>query len=447
MSDETLDRSREQPGSSRGARPGVIATFSSSATCWNPLPLVRGSLLVGRGAVPGDPRLSREHAQITRTAEGWHVRDLGSRNGTFVDGHPVNGEAVVASPRVIRLADSIFLPVDDVDRLAAPIRVREMVVGSTLAAALDAVGRAAATSRTMVLWGESGAGKEFAAREFHERGPHAKGPFVALNGAAIPQGLAERLLFGTKRGAYSGADADAAGQLQAADGGLLFLDEVADLDLGAQAKLLRVLETGEVLPLGAAKAQRVDVCVCVATHQRLRDAVAAGRFRADLLYRLAPPEIEVPPLRARRDEIAHHVADEIAKASLDLTAHATLVEACILRPWPGNVRELRRELQQAASLALAGDSERVRGEHLSAAAGRELLAQTQPSAEAPPAAAPEAPKKRRYVRWSMSMTRERIDRALAENHGSMAGAARSLGMNRSQLYREISRRSGGTESR
>jgi transcriptional regulator of acetoin/glycerol metabolism len=434
MLEETLESSREQPGKSSRARPGVIATFSAGATSWVVLPVPSSGLVVGRAPLPADPRLSREHAAISRTADGWRIRDLDSRNGTFVDGHAVHGTVTVPAPRVVRLADSIFIPVDDVDAFVPPRLERDMVVGPTLARALDAVARAAEHGKTLVLWGESGTGKELAARHFHERGPHAKGPFVALNGASIPPGLAERLLFGTKRGAYSGADADAIGPLQAADGGVLFLDEVVELDLGAQAKLLRVLETGEVLPLGAHKPQRVDVRVCVATHQRLREAVAAGRFREDLLYRLAPPQVDLPPLRARRDEIAHHVADEIAKASSDLAAHASLVEACLVRHWPGNVRELRREVREAAATAKAAGSDRVRREHLSQTAGLELDADDDPGTDEP-----RGPKKRPYVRWSASITREQIEHALAENHGNVAGAARSLGMNRSQLYREMAR--------
>jgi DNA-binding NtrC family response regulator len=235
------------------------------------------------------------------------------------------------------------------------------------------------------------------------------------------------------------------GQLQAADGGVLFLDEVAELELGAQAKLLRVLETGEVLPLGAQKPQRVDLRVCVATHENLRQAVAAGRFREDLYYRLTPPEVSLPPLRERVDEIAHHVVDEIAKASNDLAAHPTLIEACILRPWPGNVRELRREVRQAAAKAVAAGVARVRRQHLSPTAGLELSSERpEPAGEVAPERDPQ--KKRPYVRWSDSITSEQIQRALAESHGNVTEAARSLGMNRSQLYREMSRRSIGAGS-
>src|SRR6185436_14558171 len=152
--------------------------------------------------------------------------------------------------------------------------------------------------------------------------------------------------------------------------GVLFLDEGGELDLAVQAKLLRVLETREVMPLGASRGQIVDLRVCVATHRDLRAAVAAGRFRADLYHRIAPPEIILPPLRDRLDEIPWHVSAEIATVDPALAPHARLVEACLLRHWPGNVRELRKEIHHAAAHARVEGADRVRLEHLPETAGR-----------------------------------------------------------------------------
>jgi transcriptional regulator with GAF, ATPase, and Fis domain len=289
------------------------------------------------------------------------------------------------------------------------------------------------------LRGETGTGKELAARTFHSYGPHAKGPLVAVNCAAIPEGLAERLLFGAKKGAYSGAAEDAVGHIAAADGGVLFLDEVGELDLNVQAKLLRALETREVVPLGATSGKRVSVRVCVAPHRDLRAHVATGQVRADLYHRLAPPEVVLPALRERLDEIARHVVAEVATRGL--TAHARLVEACLLRPWPGNVRELRKEIRHATARALADAEQRVRLEHMSEAAGRSFeLDDTLPEQDSSPTpAAQEPPKRRSYIRWSQSMTRERIQQALADCSGNVAHAAKSLGMHRTQLYREMAR--------
>jgi transcriptional regulator with PAS, ATPase and Fis domain len=420
-----------------------------------PLSIVDRPLVLGRspgtpGALLPDERLSRRHAEIIHEADGrWTVRDCNSRNGTFVDGEPVHRSITVAAPRVIRLADTLLVATDDVrDSLPAPpASCESAVIGFRLAGALAEISSAARSSPTLMIRGESGTGKELAARTFHMEGAHAGGPFVAVNCAAIPEGLAERLLFGARRGAYSGAVSDAVGHLQAAHKGVLFLDEVAELDLQVQAKLLRAIETREVVPLGATSGHPVDLRICVATHRDLRAAVAADRFRADLYYRLAPPEVTMPPLRERLDEIPRHVLGEVSDVCSSLAPHVRLLEECMLRAWPGNVRELRKEIRNAAHRAVNGKSERVRVEHLAPMAGKGFPA----SPSETPAEDPEAaldgrvPRervgdgKRANVRWTGVLTREQIERALADARGNVASAARSLGMHRTQLYREMER--------
>ena len=271
----------------------------------------------------------------------------------------------------------------------------------------------------MVL-GESGAGKELAARAFHEarHGSAAAAPFVAVNCAAIPEGLAERLLFGARKGAYSGAASDAEGYIQAADRGTLFLDEIAELDPLVQAKLLRVLETREVLPLGASRPKRVEIGICAASHRRLRDEVAAGRFREDLYFRIGRPEVQIPPLRERLDEIPWFVARELRRVSPELSASVTFVERCALRPWPGNVRELQRELARAAHRALEAQAQVVEPEHLLDEAGMAVRA----SSSAP---------RPGLSRWS----EEEIRRALADHAGNVRATARALDVHRNQLRR------------
>ena len=297
------------------------------------------------GPMLPDERLSRSHFSVSHSDDGWVVRDLGSRNGTFVDGRAIEGECVAVSPRTIRAADTLVIPCNNLAGFRAVTGEEGLVVGWRMQEALAAVNRAAAASTTLLLSGESGTGKEVAARRFHPKGPNAQGPFVALNCATIPPGLAERLLFGATRGAYSGADADAAGHVRAADGGVLFLDEYGKLDPGVQAKLLRVIETQEYVALGATRPTQIAIRVCAATHMQLRRAVADGRFRSDLYHRIAPPEVVLPPLRARLDGIPHHVAREVARAAPGLSPHVRLVEACILLQWPGNVRELSRHVR------------------------------------------------------------------------------------------------------
>ena len=392
MRDETAQGSDDTADSERRPRTGVVAVFSGGAAVSLPFPVSDEPLVLGRSAAGTgirlpDDRLSRNHATITLTAGGWEIRDEGSRNGTFVDGERIEGRVVLASPpQVIRLADTLLVPVSDLrDVLGDELVPRPdgVVVSWTLRRALDRVEHAAGSSGSLFLRGESGSGKELAAREFHAKGPNAKGPFVAVNCATIPAGVAERLLFGAKRGAYSGATTDTVGHLQAADGGVLFLDEVAELELSVQAKLLRALEAKEVSPLGDSASQRIDIRVVAATHRDLRKAVAEKRFRADLYYRLAPPEVLLPPLRERREEIPRHMLSAILRVSGSPAPHVKLVENCMLRHWPGNVRELRNEIKHAAVRAKDEGADRVRLEHLSREAGKELRSGTRARAPAP----------------------------------------------------------------
>jgi transcriptional regulator with PAS, ATPase and Fis domain len=263
---------------------------------------------------------------------------------------------------------------------------------------------------------------------------------VAVNCAAIPHALAERLLFGAKRGAYSGAEADADGYVQEADGGTLFLDEIAELDPQVQAKLLRVLESKELLPLGASKPRKVDFAFCSATNKDLRALVAAGTLREDLYFRVGLPAVALPALRNRPEEIPALIAQELAKLSPATTAHVSLVEQCLLRPWPGNVRELLTELRTAAQAALA-DGNRVAARHLSATAGS-VFGSAMPDArpapqdghDSPPSDGPRKRMPRVDVEW-----RRRIEDALRANAGNIAATARALGLHRTQLRRLVER--------
>jgi transcriptional regulator with PAS, ATPase and Fis domain len=320
---------------------------------------------------------------------------------------------------------TVVIAVDDVRAFeGATVATTGGVVGPTLRAAWSAVERAARGGRSLLVTGESGVGKELAARAFH-RASGVSGELVAVNCAAIPAGLAERLLFGTRKGAYSGADRDADGYLAAADGGTVFLDEVAELDLDVQAKLLRVLETGELLALGAARPRAVQLRVVAATLRDLRAAVAAGRFRDDLYYRIGRPEVRLPPLRERLEEIPWLVAEAIA--SRGLPAHPSLIEACLLRPWPGNVRELIAEAARAAHAAAEDDRPAVRAEELDEQAGRAHVA-------APAPGDPAEPARPRSVGLPDD---DAILAALKAEGGNVSRAARRLGVHRNQLRRYL----------
>lgn len=407
------------------------------------LPLHGEELELGRGdAAFGelqDPRMSRRHARIRFDGKRFWVTDLGSQNGTFADGEPVAAGALREARRVIRMGDSLFVPCLDVNPLArrGVQTVDGFVRGPALQELLAEVARAAQLGFSLHIHGESGTGKEGISRAFHQSGPRGSGPFVAVNCAAIPEGVAERLLFGTKRGAYSGADAEAQGYLQAADGGTLFLDEVVELDLAVQAKLLRALETKEVLPLGASKPKMVDIQICSATHRDLRALVANGRLREDLYFRIGRPAVSLPPLRERPEEIPSLLHAEAQRVAPKLELHVSLMETCLLRPWPGNVRELLVEVRSAIQSALMQGAERVEARHLSPSAGTAFGPSTlsRPSAEEKPAPH-ETPSRAKPLDADM---RARIEETLRQQGGNVTATARALGMHRTQLRRLMER--------
>jgi DNA-binding NtrC family response regulator len=426
--------------------PGVVVVFASGALATRVLRLARGALELGRrDAGAGrlaDGRVSRRHARIELRDGRWIATDLGSQNGTFVDGEPAVAHAPTPVQRVLRIGDSLLVPCDDV-RPIERFGVRTVdgfVRGPAMQAVLDEAAAAATCGGTLFVRGESGSGKEGVARAFHRAGPGAANALVAVNCAAIPQALAERLLFGVRRGAYSGAEADAIGYVQEADGGTLFLDEIAELDLQVQAKLLRVLESREVLPLGASRPRKVDFALCTATSKDLRALVVAGSLREDLYFRIARPAVILPALRDRPEEIAALIAYELAKLSPAPAAHVSLVERCLLRPWPGNVRELLAELRIAAHAARAS-GERVAAHHLATTAGC-MFGAAAPDAPAPQRAgddppSPDAPRPR--VRRGDLAWRRRIEEALHANAGNVAATARALGVHRTQLRRLLKR--------
>ena len=221
------------------------------------------------------------------------------------------------------------------------------------------VARVAPTPATVLITGESGTGKELVARALHTQGDRSSGPFVAVNCAAIPDTLLEAELFGYEKGAFTGAVASSEGRFGRAHGGTLFLDEIGDLSLPLQAKLLRVLESGEVERLGSRETVLVDARIVAATNQALREHAAAGRFREDLLFRLAVVEVEIPPLRRRKEDVlplalhfAAHFSERYGRPVSALSRPAR--ERLQTYPWPGNVRELRNVMDRAVLLARGG---------------------------------------------------------------------------------------------
>jgi transcriptional regulator with PAS, ATPase and Fis domain len=379
---------------------------------------------LGRDKVDDD-RMSKQHATVKFERGAWTITDRESRNGTFIDGERITGEVRAHGIVVVRCGHSVFLCVPDGRGYDGALEdTGDQVVGPELTRLYAQIKRHA-QSPTLLVHGESGSGKELIARLYHAEGPRADGPFVAVNCAAIPEGVAERLLFGSRKGAFSGAT-DAVGYLQSAHGGTLFLDEIADLDPAVQAKLLRALETREVTPVGATTPIEVDVGVVAASHRELRSAVAAKSFREDLYYRLARAVVHLPPLRMRKLDIARLVVREIAAVDRKLAAHARLIETCCVRPWPGNVRELRAAVHQAAMAAHDGGRDTVRPEDLPEGAGKPLPDVTATAKESPKAAAAAAP---------ASIDKATVLAALEGAGGVVSAAARTLGLHRTQLYR------------
>jgi DNA-binding NtrC family response regulator len=305
---------------------------------------------------------------------------------------------------------------------------------------VGAIGRLAPFIRTALVTGETGAGKEIAARAIHRAGRRAERPFVVVNCSAVVESLFESELFGHVRGAFAWATEDRAGLFEAADGGVLLLDEVGDLPLGVQAKLLRVLELGEVYRVGSLEPRRVDVQVLAATNRDLRGEVLAGRFRSDLFYRLNIVEVRIPPLRERREDIplfarafVQECATRLSKSLVDVTDAGNQLLAAAR--WDGNVRELRNVIERASLLA--------DGPYLTESDIATCLPDEDPRPS--PADAPKVP--REAAGWAehteppllATVERDHILRALQHARGNKKAAARLLGVSRRALYRRLER--------
>jgi two-component system nitrogen regulation response regulator NtrX len=319
-------------------------------------------------------------------------------------------------------------------RLKATIDSRYEIVGKSFAVhtLIASIEKVADTAARVLITGENGTGKELVARALHRQSPRARKPFVEVNCAAIPGELIESELFGHMKGSFTGAIADRAGKFEQADGGTLFLDEVGDMSLAAQAKVLRVLQDGDVTRIGGSKPRKVDVRVIAATNKKLEDEIAAGRFREDLYYRLNVVPIHVPPLRERREDIPqlveHFLAqfaqhDGVAPRSVDAAA----IERLTAFEWPGNVRELRNTIERLLILAsgprvTAADVERLTGARASATGGIGGLEDS-----------------KTFEEFKLAAERAFLAVKLRQHDWNVAETARALDMPRSNLYKKIER--------
>jgi DNA-binding NtrC family response regulator len=288
--------------------------------------------------------------------------------------------------------------------------------------ALHVLDRVVDTDLPVLLTGESGTGKEVAARALHQSGPRRRGEFVGVNAAAIAGSLLESELFGHQKGAFTGADRDRPGLLRQAAGGTLFLDEVTEMDLELQAKLLRALEDKKVRPVGGDREYGLDVRVVAASNRDPRRAIADGRLREDLYFRLAVVTVQLPPLRERLEDIVplaeHFLAQAARERSLPPPVVGPALAAALrARPWPGNLRQLRNEMQRLWAMAQGGE---LRAELLTPAE----------TALSPAVSAPTGYDLASVERWA-------IDRALQAAAGNKAEAARLLGIGRRTLYDKL----------
>jgi transcriptional regulator with GAF, ATPase, and Fis domain len=309
-----------------------------------------------------DDTVSRFHFEIRPKAGACILTDLGSTNGTFVDGVPIL-VCEALSGASIRCGRSVIRVHMGEKELKIPTSMR-IAFGGLIGASIEMrqlyaiLERVAPTDATVLVGGETGTGKEVVARAVHQASLRAANPFVAVDCGAFADHLIESELFGHLRGAFTGAVANRRGLFDEADGGTIFLDEIGELPLALQPKLLRLLETREVRPVGANVSHKVDVRIVAATNRPLAQSVNDGTFREDLYYRLAVVEVLIPPLRARRDDLlllARHFHK--AFAGPDAPFPMGLVPTLMARGWPGNVRELRNFIERSVATKWASDND------------------------------------------------------------------------------------------
>ncbi|MBM4361803.1 MAG: sigma 54-interacting transcriptional regulator [Deltaproteobacteria bacterium] len=430
---------RDEP---RG-RAGLLLLYAENhAELPSVYPLDRRPLVLGRER-PADlvvpvAAVSRRHAELTWEAGSHVLRDLASTNGTLVDGRRVV-EARLEDGQEIRVGDALFKYVAaDADahapyhldgrRDGLPRADTELVGGLGMARIVAELDRVARSALTVLVVGESGTGKEVVARELH-RGSGRTGPLRAVNCAAIPEHLLESELFGSKRGAFSGADRDRPGLIRAAHGGTLLLDEIGDMPADAQVKLLRVLQTREVVPVGGTQPEPVDVRVVAATHRDLARLQEEERFRPDLYARLAEYTVALPPLRDRKEDLYL-----LLRTFLDRHGGAALrpslpfLVALFQHDWPYNVRELEAVARRAIALAdgtvlePAALPDSVRDAMDDYGRGAAALADTA---------------QREATRGTP--TEAELRALLAAHDGNVAAVGRALGKARMQIHRWVGR--------
>jgi DNA-binding NtrC family response regulator len=393
-----------------------------------------------------DSFVSRRHCSIAPHAQGFAITDLGSKNGTLIDGVAVG--KVVAPPGVaVRIGKTLVqcMPADEVVDIppSTSERFGALYGGSIAMRTVFAIlERASKSSAPVLFLGESGTGKELMARGVHDHSHRKDGPFVVFDCGASTETLIESDLFGHMKGAFTGAAVDRQGAFAAAHGGTLFLDEIGDLPVALQPKLLRMLEAGEVVPLGGRKSEKYDVRIVAATHRDVFGEVARGGFRGDLYYRLAVVEVSVPPLRARSGDLPKLISmflEKAGAAQLAAQVGGAALERLQRYHWPGNVRELRNVITRAVALSGPDDD------------FASLPFVLRPTAAAPEAETIRADRPFHEAKDELvaKFEREYLTDLVQRAGGNLSEAARIAGLERKFLYKLLERaglRTKSTES-
>jgi DNA-binding NtrC family response regulator len=456
--DRTTLRPRDVEGpTSRGYRLLVIGENQHTA---HRLP-ARGDVSVGRSDSADiqvhDPLMSRVHAKL-HIGPNLAVTDLGSSNGTLVRGRRIPGQerTPISVGDTVEIGSTVFIvqpefsrspgpKTDEVERTDAGIRVDKQDDDDAMARVYKLARRIAGSQINVLLLGETGVGKEVMARTIHQFSPRASRPFLGLNCASLNEQLFESELFGYERGAFTGAQQPKQGLIETADGGTVFLDEVGEMPLSTQAKLLRVLEERQVMRVGGLKPREVDVRFIAATNQNLEREIDEGRFREDLFYRLNGMSLVIPPLRERKGEMPSLARTFIAEAceQAGYSAQPVISREALdwmdAYDWPGNIRELRNAVNRAVLLASGGiiQPEHLQSEAFKPRTGRGSGRSTESAGQAQPAPAAVAPPGMQNIPPAPpgvdQEERQRVLAALAACGGNQTRAAEMLGIARRTL--------------
>jgi len=411
----------------------------------------------GSGIVVQDATVSRVHAELESRHDGLWVRDVGSRNGTFVDGLQITGARVPDKGRIRIGATEFVVDYDPTRRRPVEIWPNDWfgkLIGTSvpMRELFATLARISPMDASVLIHGETGTGKELVARAIHDASPRAMKPFVVVDCAALPENLLDAELFGHTKGAFTGAVGARTGAIEGADGGTVFLDEIGELPMAMQPKLLRVLESRMVRRIGESAHRTVDVRFISATHRDLLRMVGAGEFREDLYFRLAVLPVEIPALREHKEDIERLVNHFLISGGATWRADPALLRELLNRPWRGNVRELRNFVDRAHALgateALAMSTRVSRA----ASGDGETSPPSQAVSVSMPAAPPVAPiaafqpedakmfeqaYKDFREAWVDSGEREYVRRLLLRHSRNVAAAAREAEVDRTYIYRLI----------